>query len=148
MKKALIAACLVVLATTATACGGSDSGGGGASGPPADASTTEFCQSFKDFYNAMNGLGESASPSEQIKQAKQQVEKVREVGTPQAMSDDARKGYETWTQAILDLSDKGTQTDLDNLGKSFDTTEQKQVGAFFEYGNKTCASQAPSESPS
>lgn len=139
MKKALIAAALTLVAGTTAGCGGD---------PPEDASTEDFCQSFEDFDNAMDDLGEDASTEEQIQEAKDQIEQVREVGTPEDMSSEEREGYDIFTQTILDLDDDASEEELDKIDEELSEDEQDKVDAFFSYADETCSEEAPSDESS
>ena len=128
----------VLLALSLTACGG------GASDAPDDASAKEFCEA----YNASSDLGEDASAEDQVEEAKDQADKIIDVGTPKDISDDEREGFEIFVDAIKDLdeddvkkfSDAGSEDDFkDALGASDD--DFKKVTAFLTYAAETCAAE-------
>ena len=131
----------VLLAFSLTACGG------GASDAPDDASKEDFC----DAYNSSSDLGEDASAEEQVEAAKDQADKIIDVGTPEDMSDDEREGFEIFTDAVKDINEddieKFTNAESeddfqDALGASDD--DFKKVTAFLTYAGTTCAD-APTE---
>jgi hypothetical protein len=126
----------VLLAFSLTACGG------GASDAPDDASKEDFC----DAYNSSSDLGEDASAEEQVEAAKDQADKIIDVGTPEDMSDDEREGFEIFTDAIKDVdeddidkfTEAGSEDEFqDALGTSDDDFEK--VTAFLTYTSTTCS---------
>jgi hypothetical protein len=128
----------VLLALSLTACGGDD-----ASDAPDDASVKDFCEAFND----EGDLDEDASAEEQVDAAKEQADKVIEVGTPEDMSDEEREGFEIFVDAIKDLDedavkdfeaaeDEGAYKDA--LG--VDDDEFEKVTAFLTYASETCSS--------
>ena len=136
MKRAWIAAGLLVVAGATASCGGDSSE---EDSPPESASVKEFCQSFEDFGNAMDDLDEDASTEDQIGQVKEEIEKVRDVGTPEDMPADARKGFEVFTQAILDVDDNATSEEfLLSVLKGFSKEERPQLKAFYDYAKENC----------
>jgi hypothetical protein len=127
----------VLLAFSLTACGGDD-----ASDAPDDASVEDFCEAF----NADDNVDEDASAEEQLDAAKEQADKVIEVGTPEDMSDDEREGFEIFVDAIKDLDedaiknfeeaeDEGAYQDA--LG--VDDDEFEKVTAFLTYSSEACS---------
>ncbi len=128
----------VLLAFSLTACGGDD-----ASDAPDDASVKEFCEAF----NEDDGLDEDASAEEQLDAAKEQADKVIEVGTPEDMSDDEREGFEIFVDAVKDLEESDVE-DFENADSDeafqdalgIDGDEFEKVNAFFTYAGEACSS--------
>ena len=122
MKKALWAASLLLVAGTATACGGD---GGDAGGAPEDASVEEFCKPFTDAADDAK-VGDVA-------------DELRDVGTPEDIPDDARKGFEFLIENAEDL-DKNQETldDEEAFKDKYGDDEFAQIEAFIEYLGKTC----------
>jgi hypothetical protein len=126
MKIALLAASLVLVAGTATACGG---------GAPTDASEKDFCA-------AITKVGESYGDDPEkpaIKDIKDSVADLGDVGTPEGIPDDAREGFEIVVDAIAGLDDDASDEDLKKAGEDFSGDDEKKSDAFDEYVSETCA---------
>lgn len=136
MRTALLAASLVLVAGTAVGCGG---------GAPTDASTDDFCKTFEEMQQETADLGEDAESTDIVKALKDLGKKMEDVGTPDDISEDARKGFETFVDAIKGLPDDATEKQLDEVDKDFSDAEEKQFEAFQEYVGKTCTGPAEEE---
>ena len=69
------------------------------------------------------------------------ADKIEEVGTPENISDDARKGFEETVKAAHDVSEADLKSpDLDSLEADMSDEAKKQVEAFSSYVNDTCGS--------
>jgi hypothetical protein len=135
MKKALWVASLLLVAGTAAACGDDGGGGGGAGGAPKDAAVEDFCKPFAD-----------ASTDDDAK-VSDVTDKLKDVGTPKDMPDDARKGFEFLVEKAEEL-DKNSD-DLDDeeaFKKKYGEDEFAQIEAFIKYYAKTCAPELPDAS--
>ena len=127
MKKALWAAGLLLVAGTATACGGDDGGGA-----PEEASVEEFCKPFTD-----------AQADADAKVA-DVADKLKEVGTPKDIPDDARKGFEFLVDNAEDLDKNSDDLDDEEAFKDkYGDEEFKQIEAFIKYLGKTCVPELP-----
>jgi hypothetical protein len=146
MKHVLMAATLVLVAGTTVGCGGGDSSKD-SGGAPADASESEFCDTFTKFTEDMAGSSDQKT-SDQIKTAKDAVDKLAEVGTPKGIPADARDGFEIFIDTIKGIDDNASQEDLQSIDSDLSKTENDKVTAFTTYYSDTCAPAAPSESPS
>lgn len=129
MKHALLAASLVLVAGTTVGCGG---------GPPTDASKEDFCGVFDDFFKTLGEMGEDAGDEEFVKALKDVGEELEEVGTPEDIPDDARRGFEKTLETIAELDDDASQEELDKIEEEFSKDEQKDSDAFDEYLSETC----------
>lgn len=129
MEHALLAASLVLVAGTAAGCGG---------GPPTDASKDDFCGVFEDFNKTVGGMDADASQEDFVKAIKDVGKELEEVGTPEDIPDDARRGFEKTLEMIDKIEDDASQEELDKLEKELSDAEQKDSDAFDEYLAKTC----------
>lgn len=120
-----------LLALSLTACGGSD----GADAPD-DASKEDFC----DAVNALNEGGSSDKPTEEeFDEYQDKVDELAEVGTPESIDDDARKGFELFVETIQDFDYGDVEDAGDNfLEDEFSSEEQDQFVAFFTYAGTEC----------
>jgi hypothetical protein len=133
MKIALAVASLLLVAGGATACG--DDGGGGG-GVDKGASKDEFCGAFQSFADDLMGItGDEKNLGEILKKA---AKKIRDVGTPDDIPDDAKEGLEVTLDAIDDLPDDATAEDITALEDKFSDAEKKKTEAFSTYLDKTC----------
>ena len=132
-RPAAAAASAAFLAFALTACGGA----------PTDASEDEFCEVFND----SAAFGEDIADDDFDAQAdalNDYAEKLEEVGTPESISDDARKGFEVVIEAFGDVSaddleDEDAQAALEDKYKD----DEDDVNAFFEYAAETCEPAVP-----
>lgn len=129
MKHALLAASLVLVAGTTAGCGG---------GPPTDASKEDFCQVFEDFYETASGFDEESSDEDLVKALKKVGEQLEEVGTPEDIPEDARRGFETTIEMINEVEDDATEEELEKIEDQLSDAEQKDSDAFDDYLAKTC----------
>ncbi|MCD4532938.1 hypothetical protein LRP67_02430 [Nocardioides sp. cx-169] len=128
MKIALLAASLVLVGGTATACGGA----------PTDASKEDFCASFTKINESASGSAGEEPTKDDIKKVKDAVKDFEETGTPEDIPDDAREGFEIFTEAVADIDDDASAKDLDELD-SISGDDEKKFDAFGEYVTETCA---------
>lgn len=130
MKISLAIASLALVAGTMTGCSGD---------APTDASKDDFCQTFEDMQKEMSAVDEDAESSELVKTLKKLGSTMEDVGTPEDIPEDARKGFELFVGTIKDLPDDATEKELDEVDKDFSDAENKQFEEFQTYVGKTCA---------
>ena len=117
----------VLLALSLSACGGA----------PTDASEKDFCEAY-------NGFGEVGEIDEddfeaQADAANDYAEELEEVGTPEGIPDDARKGFEVWVEVFGDinaddLEDEDAQKAIEDKYED----DEDDVEAFSAYVGETC----------
>lgn len=137
VRARLTTASVVLLVGAATAaCGGG-------SGAPESASKDDFCTAQTSLFTSLD-LGDGTElPSEKdLADAMHTwADKIEEVGTPENISDDARKGFEETVKAAHDVSEADLKSpDLDSLEADMSDEAKKQVEAFTTYVNDTCGS--------
>jgi hypothetical protein len=134
--RARAAAAALLMAVSLSACDGS--------GPPNDADLDDFCDAY---YRLFSGDMAEVDPrdSEQ-EQAAAMVEALRAwakklelVGTPDDLSDQARKGFELIVRAAADLQ-PGDVDNLAQLGEDFSEVEMAATEAFEDYATQHCES--------
>ena len=116
-----------------TACGGA----------PTDASEDEFCEVFNDSAIAGDDI-EDDDFEAQADALNEYAENLEDVGTPESISDDARKGFEVVVDAFGevnadDLEDEDAQAALEEKYKD----DEDDVTAFFQYAAETCEPAIP-----
>ena len=127
MKQALRAASLLLIAGMTTACGGDDG-----AGAPEDASVDEFCKPFTD-----------AQADDDAKVA-DVADELNQVGTPEDIPDDARKGFEFLIDNAEDLDKTGDDLDDEEAFKDkYGDDASAQIEAFIDYLAKTCVPEVP-----
>lgn len=137
----LTSAALLVGAAT-SACGGS-SGGGGA---PTDASEKDFCATqsslLEDLLPDDMSNPEVPSNEEMATAVKGWGTKLEEVGTPEDIPDDARKGFEAVVEQANDIDPADFSIDkleqLETGGADASAEVKKQAQAFSDYLTETC----------
>jgi hypothetical protein len=130
MKTASVAASLLLVGFGATACGG------GADSAPKDASVEDFC-------TALTGFGESTDN----RKVADVADTLKDVGTPEGIPDDARKGFEFIIDNASKIDDLGDQiSDQQAFEDAFSAEAATQLLALFTYYGTTC-SNLPSDAP-
>ena len=130
---------VLLVGTVTSACGGG-------SGAPSDASKDGFCEAANSL---MSGLipddlttGELPSDKDMAQAVKDWGARMEEVGTPEDISDDARKGFESVVDQAKDID--AADFSMDNLedleagGADASAEEKKQAEAFGTYLTDTC----------
>ena len=139
-----VGAAVLLVGVTTSACG--DGVGGGASGAPTDASEKEFCATqsslLEDLMPADMSAPELPSDEKMAEAVQDWGSKIEQVGTPEDISDDARKGFEAVVEQAseVDASDFSIEK-LEELaagGKDASAETKKQAAAFEEYLTETC----------
>ncbi len=134
-KKAVAAASLLVVMGGTAACGGSSSSGSSTSADgPTDAKKSDFCATFQN-------LGNNTTP----KQASAAFQKT---GTPSDIPAGARHGFEVLVEHLATMADNAQASDLTNMEKNLNATDQKDVLAFVAYLTKQCVPTGSSSVPS
>jgi hypothetical protein len=130
MKTASIAASLLLVGFGASACGG------GADSAPKDASVEEFC-------TALEGFGDTTDTTKVTDVA----DKLKDVGTPAGIPDEARKGFEFIIDNASKIDDLGDKiSDQQAFEDAFSADAATQLLALFTYYGTTC-SNLPSGNP-
>lgn len=117
----------VLLALSLSACGGA----------PTDASEKDFCEAYNSSADADVDPEDAEAQAEALNDFAAELE---EVGTPEDIPEDARKGFEVVVEAFGeisagDLEDEDAQQSLEEKYAE----DEDDVNAFFEYAAETCA---------
>lgn len=134
------AGAIVLVAAATAACGG------GAGGAPESASKDDFCTAQTSLFSSLDidvSDPEGGLPSEKELADAMHTwsDKIADVGTPEGISDDARKGFEQIVEQAKDVSEADLKSpDLDSLEKDLSAEEKKQVEAYNSYVTDTCGS--------
>lgn len=108
---------------------------------PAAGSEQEFCDAFEEITTATSDIDENDTQG-QIAAAKDAVETLSEVDTPEGMPEDAQAGLELLVDTILGVDDNASQAELDAINNDFTKKEQDSFLAFVTYVGQTLASAA------
>ena len=129
-RPALAAASAAFLTFSLAACGG---------GPPDDASKDEFCGVIND-PKYFEDLDENSDEQDYLDAVQELADDLRDVGTPDDISDDAREGFEIQLDAVdeLEAEDINFEGDEDPLQEGLSDDEKEKVDAYTEYEDKTC----------
>lgn len=134
------------LTTVVLLVGAITSGCGGGGGAPSDASPDGFCEAANSLLTDVvpDDLGTPELPTdEQVAEAvKDWGSRMEEVGTPEDIPDDARKGFEAVVDEAreIDAADFSVD-DLEDLGSGGDDASEEvrqQADAFGDYLTETC----------
>ena len=109
---------------------------------PTDASEDEFCGVFND--SAIAG-GEIADDDfeAQADALNDYADKLDEVGTPEDIPDDARKGFEVVVEVFGEISADDSRTRTQQALEEKYKDDEKDVTAFFGYAGETCQPAVP-----
>lgn len=155
-RAALTIASTALVLTGVTACGSDSAGDGGGSGSaaPANASKDDFCTAFNGLYEKVMADLTSADTSKAITAFKEWAADMKDVGTPDDMPEDARRGFEVFVDAAQDIDDDASIDDLQNLGDDLSQADQDAGDTFGEWASENCpsdlsdlASSIPSDLP-
>lgn len=121
MKPLSLAAGLILMSGVLVGCGGGDA--------PTDASKADFCETYVD----TDALTEEDATGADVRDW---ADNLEETGTPEDISDDARKGFEVFLEAAKDIDEDAKADDIEEPDVSAE--EEKQLEAFGEYVGTTC----------
>jgi hypothetical protein len=135
-----LAGTALLVGAVTTACGG---GGGGA---PTDASEKEFCETqtslLQDLLPDDMTNPEVPTDEEMATSVKEWGKKLEDVGTPEDIPDDARKGFEAVVEQANDIDPSDFSIDkleqLESGGAEASAEVKKQAQAFSDYLTQTC----------
>lgn len=119
MRRVLIGATMTVAVGLTAACGAPD-----------DASTEDFCRVIQDL-----PAGDKPSQDE----IDDYVDELEDTGTPEGISKDARKGFETWSEVVADIDIGDSAEEIQKkINDELEGDRELQVQALFEYVAKNC----------
>ncbi len=128
-RTTLAAGSAALLALTLGACGG----------PPTDASKDEYCEVVND-PQYFEDLDENSDEQDYLDAVRKIADDLREVGTPEDISDDAREGFEIQLDAVdeLEAEDIDFESEDDPFQDGLSDDEKKKVEAYNDYESETC----------
>ena len=136
-----VSTAVLLVGAVASACG---SGGGG--GAPDDASEKDFCQTqtslLEDLMPDDMSNPELPSDEQMARAVKDWGKKIEEVGTPEDIPDDARKGFERVVEMANDIDPADFSIEkleeLEAGGEEASAEAKKQAAAFEKYLTEKC----------
>lgn len=134
-----------VLAFSLTACGG----GGGGSDAPDSASKDDFCKAWNDAFTPLISL--QGDPTEDdFKNFQDAVSNLADVGTPSDISDDQRKGFEVFVDAVKDASFSDFKDESSDSIPGVSAEDQAKAEDFLQWSATECTDipDIPTDSPS
>ena len=129
MKHALVAGSLSLLVGTTVGCGGR---------APTDASVAEFCGAHKSLLSI--NAAQEMSPSGALEAAGEWGEALADVGTPEDIPDQARKGFEVTVrnlEILGDLDPDNPEESLEDVTKP-SAEDMMAVNVYTQYVSTTC----------
>jgi hypothetical protein len=149
VKKLSLLAAMALLLGFLAGCGNDSSGSDDAGGSDKSASVEEFCGVFLDMAQTAQDQGADASDADALKLLKDLADKLEEVGTPEDMPEDAKKGLELLIGKIKELPDDATAEDLAKVEKDFSEEDKANQEALQTYlGTKCINAPTPSDGAS
>ena len=128
MKHALIAASLVLVAGLGAGCGGGDDPEPETSETSAVANPTstteEFCEAYTSLAKEFQA-GTQPTDAQAVQAIKKWADELDEVGPPEDIPADARKGYELIVETVQKIEEDATQEDIEKLTEAFTKAEQE-----------------------
>ena len=143
MRYALIAGCLVLVVATTAGCGGEGGGDGGAASP----SKEDFCKTWDQIEQDFEDLGSSPKDADYVKALQRAADAQEETGTPENITDEARKGSEVMIKTFQSIDADATKEDVAQVQETLGGDEQKYLDAFSAYVTATCADGVAQISP-
>jgi hypothetical protein len=134
MRLGLLLGGVLLAAPGLVSCGGDD--GDGSDGGKDEVSVEEFCVAAETFENTFTETDTPNLP-EGVKELRDGARELKDVGTPEAIPDDAREGLELTLDKLIALPDDADQTDLVDL-LDLDGDERAKSMAFEDYLDDTC----------
>ena len=141
MKLGLLLGGVLLAAPGLVSCGGDDAAGSG--GGEDKVSVDEFCGAAEKFENTFTETDTTNLP-DGLKALRDAAQELKDVGTPEAIPDDAREGLELTLDKLIGLPDDADETDLMDL-LDFDEDERAKSMAFEGYLDDTCPYRAGSD---
>jgi hypothetical protein len=142
LRRAVATTSLLLIAPFAAACGGDDD----ADSAPQDASSGDFCEAYTSIFDSLLAAPSDSSQDQQEEAAvdalKDWSERMREVGTPEDLPDDARKGFELVLGEASDIDDVSDLSDLED-SQDYSDSEQEQAQALNTWVTENCADSMP-----
>lgn len=129
MRKVLYAAGLVLAGSSLVSCGGG--------GAPTGASQQDFCNAFARFTKTVSTT--DVDIKKQITGAKDAVNELADVGTPEGISDDDRKGFEVFVDTIDNIKDDTSADDAANVGTDLSKGDEANLTSFATYAGTKCS---------
>lgn len=134
-----LAGAVLLVGAVTTACGGG-------SGAPSDASTDDFCEAanslMSDLLPEDMGTPELPSDEDMAQAVKDWGSRMEEVGTPEDIPDDARKGFEAVVDQAkeIDAADFSMEKleELEKGGADASKEVEEQADAFGDYLTESC----------
>ncbi|NHC23509.1 hypothetical protein G6553_10045 [Nocardioides sp. IC4_145] len=144
LRRAVATTSLLLIAPFAAACGGGDDDE--ASAAPQDASSEDFCDAYTSIFDSLLAAPSDSSQDQQEEAAvdalKDWSERMREVGTPEDLPEDARKGFELVLDEASDIDDVSDLQDLED-SQDYSEAEQEQAQALNTWITENCAGSMP-----
>ncbi|GGO73506.1 hypothetical protein GCM10012276_19280 [Nocardioides deserti] len=144
LRRAVATTSLLLLAPFAAACGGGDDDEAGSA--PQDASSEDFCEAYTSIFDSLLAAPTDSGQGEQEEAAvdalKKWSERMRDVGTPEDLPEDARKGFELVLDEASDIDDVSDLDDLED-SQDYSDAEQEQAQALNTWITENCADSMP-----
>lgn len=132
MKTVRLAATLLIAGVALVGCGSDEA-------EPEPSAQEKFCVAYRDFYDQSSN-NPDASETEVISRMKSFAATLENLEAPSEMSDEARKGMDTWIEMIGDLPDGATQDDVVALDTQLSRKKSSALRAYNDFGNVVCLS--------
>lgn len=133
MKTLTTCASLALLVAGLAGCGG-----GSASSAPDDASQADFCDAYVSQIEALMRSDPAENADDSVRRMQDWAGEMAEVGTPEGMPADARRGFETLLEEVESIDPDAGQEELDALGDELGKDAQRDVEAFGAYTIRAC----------
>ncbi|QZY29246.1 hypothetical protein [Nocardioides coralli] len=132
------AAGLVLLAGLLTGCGGEGGQDGqGGQAAPDDATQEEFCDAYAGLFSNFGEMDPNDT-SAGIRAFQDWAEEMEQVGTPEDIPEDARRGFEVMLDSIAEIDPEASEEELNRLGEDLSPGDQESGNAFVTWATQEC----------
>jgi hypothetical protein len=121
----------VVVALVLTGCSG------GSSGADESASTGDFCETFNGLVDKVLVTNDDDQGA-MVQIVKDLAKELDEVGAPEGMPDDARRGLDLFVANAANLDDRMGLEDLQQLGAAASKDDRADALAFTRWTQENC----------
>jgi hypothetical protein len=144
MRAGTAMAGLVLAAGLLAGCSGDDGDDGDGSSAPTNARLEEFCETFDGLFDQVLSEDVAGDQAAMVRALRDWARDLEEVGTPDDIPDDARRGFELFVEQALEIDEDASLAELERLGEDLSAADQADGDAFSDWAQDSCPLDVPS----